>query len=112
METEISTQTAAKIIGLSPNQIRLHLESGKLKGRRLNPRTWLVDREAAENFEKPPKGRPKQAIGRKALDLQPEDLVDELGDLAKELGETRSALTARILRDGIDSERKKLKRKK
>jgi hypothetical protein len=110
MENEISTAEAARIIGLSANQIRLHLESGKLKGRRVNPRTWLVDKASAEAFEPPPKGRPPKP-GRLPMPPQPEGIVTALEELAQGSGEKVADLTARLLTDAIEAERRRRKKK-
>lgn len=106
----ISTAKAAEIIGLSTNQIRLHLESGKLKGQKVNGRTWLVDMAAAKSFEAPPRGRPPKP-GRKPMPPMPEAIVDALNDLAASSEEKMPDLAARLLTDGIEAERRRRKKK-
>jgi len=51
----IDAQEAARILGVSDRQIRNYLDSGKLKGKKVNSlfRTspWLIDRKSVERLK-------------------------------------------------------------
>ncbi|MFI0134748.1 helix-turn-helix domain-containing protein [Streptomyces luteogriseus] len=47
---EITVAEAALLMGCRPRWIRTLLESGRLRGRRVNSRLWLVDRASLDHY--------------------------------------------------------------
>jgi len=67
---DITTDDAAKIIGVSSIRVRQLCEEGKLQAKKWG-RSWMVNRASAERFERRPAGRPVEVQevvkpGRKA----------------------------------------------
>lgn len=57
---EISVAEAAGIIGVSPMMVRKYVVAGKLAARMVSD-VWLIDRQEAERFKRPNRGRPPKA---------------------------------------------------
>ncbi|MGW4021071.1 helix-turn-helix domain-containing protein [Streptomyces sp. NPDC005009] len=47
---EITVAEAALLMGCRPRWIRTLLESGRLRGRRVNSRLWLIDRDSLDHY--------------------------------------------------------------
>jgi excisionase family DNA binding protein len=61
----LSTAQAAGLLGLSARQVREHAEAGRLRGTKLNPRTWVFRRADVAAFTPAPRGRPKKTRKKK-----------------------------------------------
>jgi excisionase family DNA binding protein len=68
-ELPITAAEAARILGLSPQQVRTHAREGRLKAVRVG-RDWLFARTDVESFTPAPRGWKK---GRKRKTDSPED---------------------------------------
>lgn len=67
----LSTAEAAELLDLSTRQVREHAEAGRLKGQKLNPRTWVFRRADVEGFTPRPRGRPKDKPAAKRTRKKP-----------------------------------------
>ena len=56
----VTAEEAAQIIGVSVRRVRAYLTNGQLPGRKCSVGgvTWLIDRAAAETFQRAKPGRP------------------------------------------------------
>jgi excisionase family DNA binding protein len=62
MDDEITTAEAAKMLGLSVDQIQWYFRKGLLKGRRIGMRLLVFRRADVEGFKKPKRtGRPPKS---------------------------------------------------
>jgi len=59
-ETLLSVREAARSIGVTPGRIRQLIVEGKIKGRRVGPRFWLIPESELKPFKEPSGiGRPR-----------------------------------------------------
>jgi hypothetical protein len=57
----ITVTEAARIAGVDPTRIRVLLKTGRVKGKLITKRMWLVNRDSLEQWIESPRkaGRPK-----------------------------------------------------
>ena len=59
----LTIEEATEVIGCTPSYVRFLLRKELVLGKKLSPRTWLVDVKSARTFAKAPKktGRPRRS---------------------------------------------------
>jgi len=63
---EISTAAAAVLIGCTARNVRQMLVDGRLSGRKIGVRTWIVERKSAEKMQQntAKTGRPRNSLAK------------------------------------------------
>ena len=65
LENYVNCQDAAAIIGCTDAHVRRMLIDGKLRGKKVSPSAWMIERKDAERIrdDVPPTGRPRSGSG-------------------------------------------------
>jgi len=57
-EEWLTTQKAAEVLEVTPRRVRDFLGEGRLIGRKVNPRLWMVSRASVETLQQRRRQRP------------------------------------------------------
>jgi len=52
MDKFMLTSEAAALLNVTPRQVRNYLDAGKLEGKQVTPRLWLVTKDSVEQLRK------------------------------------------------------------
>lgn len=65
LENYLNTQEAADVIGCTDGYVRRLLLDGKITGKKVTARSWVIPRKEAERVrdDLPPTGRPRSGPG-------------------------------------------------